>query len=163
VAGFHPNNLLRAVYDRLNGDTGTGGLRASSSPLASAVYTRRFPLPRGSDFPYAICYFDAIQNEDTLTDEQKRVGVSVEWICESQASGVDGTERAGLIMARVIGNWADRLDRAPTHGLAHWTPSVQSGWASGPMMFESASYSRDELGTVRWSALFGVMVNKVRA
>lgn len=167
MAGWTPSTLLAEVTSRLINDSGTGGLFASGNRLVTAVWTRRFPLPNTSitDYPYVIVYFDAIQGNDTFKDEAKRIGMRVEWFVDEQANSVDSVERCGKILERVVGDWTDQSSGIPTYGLHHWTPTLQAGWNSGPLLFESASDESfaDGLGVIRWSAMFSVEVNKQQA
>jgi hypothetical protein len=162
MSGWHPNTLLSAVQARLNADTGTGGLLNASTPLATAVWTRRFPMPdrTATEFPYVICYFSAIEPIDAFQNEGSRIGIMVEWFVDETASGIDGMERAGKILERVVGDWTDT--GGPSYGLSRWQPTLQTGWTASPIIFESASDEsfNDGLGVIRWNAMFSVEVSK---
>lgn len=165
MAGWSNRTLLRAIVDRLAGDTGTGGLLNTVSPLVTNVYARRFPVPGSSDHPYIIVYFDAISGDDTFSVEGKRVGIRVEWFARETASGVDSLEVVDKILERVTGDWIDQASGVPSYGLSRWTPTLQTGWSSTPMIFESASDESfsDGLGVIRWAALFSVIVSNPAA
>lgn len=162
AGGWHPNTLLRAVYERLAADTGSGGLLYSSAPLVTGIYTRRFPTPSpaSTDFPYVIAYFDAMSGDDTFSTEGKRVGLQVEWFVDETASGTDSVERAGKILERVVGDWTDQASGVPSYGLSRYAPTLQTGWSSTPILFESASDVSIGLGVIHWQAMFSVIVSK---
>lgn len=164
MAGWHPSTLLNDVRSRLASDNGTGGLVPSSDPLVTGIWTRRFPNPNANatDYPYIIAYFDAMEGGDTFATEGKRMGLRVEWFVDETASGVDGLERAGAILERLVGDWTDQATGVPTYGLHRYTPTLQTGWSAGPIYFESASDVSfgDGLGVIRWEALFSVEISK---
>lgn len=51
MAGSPMAAIQAAVYTVLNGDTGTGGLRNSTSPMVAGVFDE---VPEGQAFPYVV-------------------------------------------------------------------------------------------------------------
>jgi hypothetical protein len=161
MAGWSPNTLTRAVYDRLTGDTGTGGLRNSSSPLVASIHAREAPIPTPSSFPYLVFFVTTVTGEEAFDAEKHIVGFEAEWFVEEQASGVDAVERSGLILERLVGDVTDQSSGVPTYGLSRWAPTLQTGWLAAPIEFMAASDVSDTLGVIRWTASFEVQVSKV--
>jgi hypothetical protein len=167
MAGWSNRTLLAAIRTRLLADTGTGGLFDSvGSDLVTAVWTRRFPLPtqNATDFPYVIVYFDAVEGGDAFAYEGKRIGIRVEWFTRENADGVDGLEQSDKVLERITGDFTDQSAGVPSYGLHRWTPTIQSGWAAGPLYFEGAGDESvsDSTGIIRWNAMFSVEVSKAK-
>jgi hypothetical protein len=126
-------SLLRAIMDRAEGDTGSGGLFRSSTPLITGIYASR-----GSQtlsFPYiTVDTFDT--EDDTFQTDAVTTTITFHVWIDATASALDPVDRASKILARLRGDAVKQNNRVPSYGFHRWVPQVESGtmeWACSPM------------------------------
>lgn len=127
--GYYLASMMGAVYTRLNGDTGTGGLRNVASPLIEAVHVYR--APTNATLPYVTFNTSATNAEhEGFRTRVRSVTIDVHTWVQRAATGYNPLDRCDLIMARIIGDWPDQLSgTGPTFGLDRWQPTLTgTGW-----------------------------------
>lgn len=170
--------LEKAIYDRLTGDTGSGGLfnvgneLLATHPLGSSagvgVYNTQIPnASSGTVFPAIVFQVTAAQGDDALrtATRQVRVYVSVE-VQRTNPSGTSSAynplSRGALILQRVEGNWYEKAaGTAPDCGLDRWKPDLGVGttWVSDILAIESWSAAHDDM-VLRWELTFTALLSR---
>ncbi len=159
--------LWRAVYDRLTGDTGTGGLFATGANLVRAVYNTRAPMnAEGTTaFPYIVySVFESDPSESAFRTRVWRRRIRFDVLVESEANNtIDPLARGADILRRVEGNWEDQVaGTAPTFGIDRWKPDISAGgWTAD--IFDAVDSGEDHSfqdGYYAWFITFDIRCSK---
>lgn len=162
--------LWLAVYNRLTGDTGSGGLFASGSNLVRAVYNTRPPVSveGTSNFPYIVySVFESDPSESAFRTRVWRRRVRFDVFVEAEANNtVDAMARGSDILRRIEGDWEDQATgTGPTFGIDRWKPSLTgSGWTAD--IFDPVDGGEDhsfEDGYFSWFITYDIRNSKAGA
>lgn len=170
--------LESAIYARLIGDTGSGGLLASGSELVAAhpggsglgIYRTMIPeASTGTVYPCVTFMVGQASIDDAMRTATRacRVlfAVEVQRTGTSGATQFDPVARGAAIAQRVEGNWYEKAaGTAPDYGLDRWRPSLGGGttWESDIMALESWATAHDE-SLFRWELNFTVLISRTGA
>lgn len=103
--------LSQAIYDRITGDTGDGGLMETDDPLINAIYED--VILTGASVPYVIVSIVETEEDDTFPTDAWLVTFELEVVCDRRLG--DYTTDSAI------------LARAHTQ-LHRWVPTV-TGYA----------------------------------
>lgn len=114
--------LEDTIYDRLVGDTGSGGLLATGSELVSNVYNHmRNPSDTLSDKPYIVFAVDDWTQDETYDTS----GITVDFTVHIFGAPRGGTTVFRNVINRVFGDW--KPTTAPSFGLHRWAAGSLGG------------------------------------
>lgn len=161
--------LWKSVLDRVNADTGSGGLRNVTTPLITGVYNTRPPFTaEGSDpFPYLVYSVFESENRNAFRTRVWRRRVRFDIFVQVDPNGtLDVLQRGADILRRVEGDWEDQaVGTAPTFGFDRFQPTLtSSGWTAGifDLVDSGEDHSpEDELYT--WTMTFDILTSKAGA
>lgn len=150
--------LYQAIGDRLTGDTGTGGLFNSGTPLVTQL--RNTVIDQGQAFPYLVMRCQGGDVEDGFSVRTHKVSVTIDaYIEEQPASGYDPFDRGSKILDRVEGDWDLQSTRVPSFGLDRFTPTLANNWYAGPFQMLRVREAH-EPGVLHWIMDFEILVSK---
>lgn len=162
--------LWLAVYNRLTGDTGSGGLFNSGNELVEAVYNTRPPImpETPTPFPYIVySVFESSPEESAFRTRVWRRRVRFDVYVEMEANNtIDPLARGGLILRRLEGNWDEKAAGvAPDYGIDRFQPTLTgSGWTAD--IFDAVDGGEDHNPDDRyycWFMTFDIRCSKVGA
>lgn len=161
--------LWKAVRDRVNADTGSGGLLNVTTPLIVAIYNTRPPEPSDSStvFPYIVYSVFESENTSTFRTRAWKRRVRFDTFVEVEPnSTLDVLQRGSDILRRLEGDWEDQVaGTAPTFGFDRFQPTLTgSGWSAD--IFELVDSGEDHSIGDRlytWSMTFDITTSKAGA
>lgn len=138
---YYLTELMDAIRDRLQADTGSGGLFASGAELVSSVWPVRAPeesdgywhaAGKDAEDPHIVFNVRATGAPDGFRTKSRAVEISLAiYVKPSHDPASDPLEDLGAIAARVEGDWeAQSVGTAPTYGLVRWTPTITNHGAN---------------------------------
>ena len=102
--------VAAAIFDRLSGDTASGGLRHTGTPLVTGIFS--YDAPETQAYPYIAFIFSGAENMDTLEKDVIKYTVDISVVSDKDA----GLTAVSAILDRVYGN-ANESANVPTFGL----------------------------------------------
>ncbi len=130
--------LEDAIYDRLNADTGTGGLVAVGASLVSNIYNgMRNPTDTLLDKPYIVFEVDEYRQDETYGDSGVVASVVVHVFDKPRG----GTANCRSVLDRIFGNW--KPTTPPSYGLHRWSAGAIAGTNYAITMMRRVSGATD--------------------
>ena len=108
----------QAIRDRLDADTGTGGMNHATAPLVNDYQAEVMTAPRE---PYVLFRCELEDEDDTFDNDAANVTVEFEVVTRRQD---DRYAKASSILARLKGDGMTQASRVPTYGFHRWTPTI---------------------------------------
>jgi len=171
--------LEKAIYDRLTGDTGIGGLlnagnelivtHPNGSSAGVGVYNTIAPnASSGTVYPCVTFIVTGATADDAFRTATRRVRVYVAVEVErtnpsGTASAYNPLSRGALICQRIEGNWYEKAaGTAPDYGLDRFRPTLAGGtaWESDVLVFEAANAAHDDI-MLRWEMTFTALISRI--
>lgn len=161
------DDLTKAVKARLEADTGTGGLFATSA-LVTGVYNRFAPPATDSSttLPYLVFRVQTIDNRnEAFALGARTVTFTLSIIAPELDGGGDPIQTLYKIHERIYGDWTQQSSGQPSYGLHRWNPSMtMTNWNISMMSWSQTDDATDEGGGVyRLEMTFTVIVSKAYA
>lgn len=119
--------IYNAVATRLQGDTGTGGLFASTDALVTGIFNNY--ADNQLYFPFLVIDV-SLENDDAFAADVLNATIIVHTFVALNSAQVDSYSS---ILDRVYGNAVAQNGRVPTYGLHRHSLSLSGGWVAGPM------------------------------
>lgn len=149
--------LMQSIRTRLTGDTGTGGLFASGSPLLSGVFLTRAPEKQA--FPFAVITLVDATADDAFRTKTDTVVFQVSVYVDLNSTSP--LQRMSDILERIDGNWETvAYGTQPTYGLDRWRPTV-TGWSPDIVTRERAMQMADTPDVLTFIAQYRVNISRV--
>ncbi|REK40880.1 MAG: hypothetical protein DWQ20_00700 [Actinobacteria bacterium] len=131
-------DIEKEIYERLTGDTGSGGLFASGSELVSSVWTDLVPPSsdpwwhaNGKDADDPTISF--VVRGTSLADTTESAGRALEVVFTVECRAFDPSTPPGeiinAILNRIEGDWFDQASQVPTFGIDRWAPTLDGDYA----------------------------------
>lgn len=119
--------LWVAIYARLTGDTGTGGLFNVGNELVAGVYnTMPTELQVNEDSKYVVFSVASASQGDAFDMDVVEYTFRLSVFTPVKA----GLTAASAIIDRVYGNGVASSGNLATYGLHRWLPSLSGGWTA---------------------------------
>lgn len=145
-----------AIRDRLVGDTGTGGLFNSGSPLLTAFYYAA--IPTSGTMPYAVLSFASDTENDAFAKDIRQIVFRINvFVPRIHATITDPTNRGSQILARIYGDTS--AGSAPTYGLHRWQPSLSGSWSAAHVQ-QAQAFDEHTDDTYSWVLEYKLTISK---
>lgn len=147
-------NLETAIYNRLVGDTGAGGLRNASAPLVTGVFVGT--ANSGQTMPFLLIDVAAERAQNAFSRD---IFNAEFWVTTSAARFGSATpgQVYSDILARVYGDTVG--GSVPTYGLHRHTLSLSGGWTATVAECMGAFPEHTDAAFV-WRQIFKLTVSK---
>lgn len=147
----------KAIYDRLLGDTGTGGLFAVGSELVNGIRVNQ--LTPGTERPYILINtVSETAQDEGFTHDGHLVTTQVTVYTNPRDGGLEAMR---AILRRIYGDAVEQSDNLPTYGLMRWKPDISaSGWDANPIEFESQNQVQQDADVLQRALTLSCWITK---
>jgi hypothetical protein len=136
-------SLWDAVRDRATGDTGSGGLFASSALITGFYNTI---APESGTLPYVIYSTASATATNAFTADVVQVDVRMQvYTKKFPGDGSDPMQVGSNILGRLYGNWVGSSPEVdPTYGFHRWPASLSGSWTASAFQFIDVQENHDQ-------------------
>lgn len=157
--------LWKAVYDRAQADTGSGGLfESSGTNLLTGFYNTRLPTDQG--FPAVVYEISSAFADDGFAKAIRDIDIRFHIFTKEEPTdgGTDGWTLLANISARIGGDWTSQSDRVPTYGFDRFEPTLTGGFTADIMaLVDSIENHEPENGILHQIDTYSLLISRAGA